>query len=421
MIRISTVTCKGSSLLYVLILSIVILTLVLALLLSYQLTEKQKSEIDSRIKLNQIISEVVSLEGANMKYLSQNSRLIDLYGDGSTLVRTNIYPWGNYQVARIISVNNHKVDKVFLCGNSSSSTDSNSLVIRHFVNEMGIGAQINLRNNILINTLKIVPANIDNQSSAIDTFCKGNLEFSVDVEPLYNRENLLQERNIIFFESSRALNDFKGTLVNSYKSPTLIRYSHEKIVINDSVIGNVVIHSDDSIKVGPNAYLSNCILKGRCIIYSSTKPSSAQLFATDTILITKKACLEYPSTIVLQVKENNKAFRSIRLEDSVKFSGEIYAFDFSKPELCENILIQTAPSSEINGCISTNGYCDIHGKVHGQIDTQGVLFVSSYGAQNNVLHKLHINLNSLSPYFIYGFFYNSKGVNYENRLITWLN
>lgn len=414
---------KGASLLIVLCVSLVCLILTLSFLVIFQYGQNELDSFLSKQRLQEQINEAVELLiKGDMLQQESGEFSIDLYGDNSTFVLGQINQWGNYKAIGINKINGKEVNRYFLAGSGYLDVDSIALTITSPLHELGIGAEVSIRGNLGVKANGIRPVDSENLPSSMDTFLKGSVVDVCKVEIDQIHLNGIDEGCITRPADGELLPGIN--IYNSFSNPTKYIVSKNSILIEDSIVGNVILTAEDSIVVTQNGYIENCILQAPKVIYRSRKQSCAQIFASDTILIGEKSNLYYPSCLFLKPKlVNMPLVHSIKVRDSAHVEAEIYAISSDNSIPTSNINITTSPTSFVTGLVYTTGYADLHGNVTGLVQASHILYSSSYGVREGLLHKLTIDRKGLNPYFMLGFLISrpSNKSNVSKKIVSWLN
>ncbi len=175
----------------------------------------------------------------------------------------------------------------------------------------------------------------------------------------------------------------------------------EAIKITNSIQGNIIIQSFNSIFVSSQANLENVILISPKVTFESGFKGSVQVIAHEQIICEKDVQLTYPSTLVLNETKMNldKENASIQLQENVQIRGGVLmvsqTYNFRKP-----IQLKMDFHSLIAGLVYNQGETNIKGNIIGHLFTQGFNLNAGGGQYSNHLLDVLLSSDKLPKEFI---------------------
>jgi hypothetical protein len=181
--------------------------------------------------------------------------------------------------------------------------------------------------------------------------------------------------------------------VYSFSEKTTLFSQIEPIVIRNSLSGNLIIHSFDSIYVSKEARLKNVILIAPIVRFQEGFSGTAQVIAHQTISLEKNVHLNYPSTLCLNELESNTLGKksSILLQEDSKVLGGIL-IETQQYNFRNEPYLKISQKALVAGLVYNVGETELNGKLIGHLYTQK--FILSAGGGVYVNHLLDATLSS---------------------------
>lgn len=204
-----------------------------------------------------------------------------------------------------------------------------------------------------------------------------------------------------FIKDTKKIDGVSTDSIFSFDQQTSLYSSIESISINNSIKGNIIIHSFDSIFVASTASLENVILISPTVHFEKGFKGSVQVIAHEKIICEENVRLTYPSTLVLNETKMNidQVNNGIILHENVHVRGGILlvsqASNFRKP-----IRLKIDTKSLVAGIIYNQGETEIKGKVIGHLYTQSFHLKAGGGEYSNHLLDVLISSEKLPKEFI---------------------
>lgn len=148
-----------------------------------------------------------------------------------------------------------------------------------------------------------------------------------------------------------------------YDDKTNYWFSDQSIVLDNTLTGNLVIHSGVSIHITSAARLNNVIVMAPEIILDENVEASVQCMATKIIRVGRNSRLLYPSSLVLDGGENDS---TIVMEQGATLQG-IVLIPGSDRIVGSKASFRLEKGAVLHGMAYVNGAADISGSIFGHI------------------------------------------------------
>jgi hypothetical protein len=192
------------------------------------------------------------------------------------------------------------------------------------------------------------------------------------------------------------------------------------VVIGQSIRGNVIIHSFDSIYVEARAHLHNVILIAPIVRFQTGFHGTVQVLATERVVCEPKTQLLYPSVLALnELPERNELTRrAIIVSEEAQVLGGVLMtsqrIDFRKMPLLE-----LREKSVVGGLIYNMGESEPKGTIIGSLYTSQIMIRAGGGVYGNHLVDALISTKRLPEYFLLpGWLKEQEKV--APKLLAWL-
>lgn len=218
-------------------------------------------------------------------------------------------------------------------------------------------------------------------------------------------ENILSG-NLITLNKTQIQNS--KTITNSFFNETDYIVSTEKIVLDQTYIGNLIVKSNSEIIVTPESNIKDAIIIAPKITIQEGFTGNGNFIASKEILVKENVTLTYPSSIVCLNKTsiNNEKIAppSVILLKDVRFQGIIIYLEDNLKKT-EQVVVNNMSNVFIdkNGIVEGNIYCqgqlELYGTIEGQVYTEGFL-VNAFGTvYRNYLYNASILGNEINSNF----------------------
>lgn len=179
-----------------------------------------------------------------------------------------------------------------------------------------------------------------------------------------------------------------------------------------TISGKVIVASREGIAISKNAQLQDVIIIAPYITIEEGFTGSLQLFATDSIIVSKNCYLGYPSVIALNSKNANGI---IQIGENSEVTGEVIAGGTGENGSYNLVSIQ--PNALINGVIYVDGAVDHKGKLNGSLISRRLKMQTPSGMYDNYIRNASIDAKSLSKFFLVSPVSSPAG---KKGIIKWL-
>ena len=175
---------------------------------------------------------------------------------------------------------------------------------------------------------------------------------------------------------------------NSFFGNRQVIYQDDKIFLNESLSGNIMVVSRVEIEISPFAKLDQVLLVAPKVVFRTGFAGNAHVVSEEAVL-DEDVRLTYPSSIVVFSKGGEErrpedAYKSkIEIGQHSLFEGDIlYLDNFEQEGHGNDVLL--AENSYVEGNIYCEGYTELKGTVQGRVYTK--YFVANHGGSLYVNH-----------------------------------
>lgn len=164
---------------------------------------------------------------------------------------------------------------------------------------------------------------------------------------------------------------------NSFFENTQFVYDENKIILNETYIGNIIIKSETEVVITNLARLTDVVVIAPKITIEKGFAGSASFIAKEKIALAENVKLDYPSSLIIvntQADENipvPKGEEPIFIADNSIVVGTVIYLD-EREEKMDNRMnsfthIAIAPNGKINGYVYCQGNVELMGTITGAI------------------------------------------------------
>ena len=351
---------------------------------------------------------------------------IDLFADEQHQVTLNKKTWGAFYVLTAQSKwKNKTAVKSALVGANINEGEKVALYLADQNKPLSLTGRTNIQGDCYLPQSGVKRAYIEGKSFVGNKLINGIRLHSNKSLPTINQA-LLEECEKGFISRSTTQDSIvdyelvmeQDSIINSFQHKTLVLYSPFSITLSDKVIeGNIVILSDQQIKVASSAKVHNCLLYAKGIVLEESVEGNMQLFARDSICIKENTRLKYPSVVALIGQGNPVAAQKISIGEKVSIKGAVFLYN-SHYDRKKQALLTVGKESEITGQLYSSELLELKGKVVGGVYCKKMFLKTASSVYENHLMDAVIDREALSEYFV--------GVPLtasvqHQRIIKWLN
>lgn len=412
-------TLKGGALIYVILLSMLISSLLSALLLinHYQgiLTDKNyfytlaKDNLDSGLQL---------FFASNASAKSFETQLFDSEIDSFSLQRET---WGLFHLLHTQAQHGSvDIQKSCLVGERIPKSHQFSLYLTDKRQPLILTGDTYLKGKLFLPASGIRRGNIGRISYQRPQLFEGiSSPSSSQSKPLLlpHKQELIELLSRLSSQSASGetyllqeayLQQQWNKNTYDYESP------HSLILENSEIRDKVLVYSPGNIKVRANSRLSDCILVAKTIEIEAGFQGALQAFATEHIHIGAQASLRYPS--VLMLAKHAESAQLVLAENSEVQGAVIFESDLFRQSIHREDYVSIRPGAKVYGSLFAQHNLDLQGEVYGQVITDGFLLRTSAASYRNHLMNAIIDFDGLSPRYGSPLLFGGK----EQKLIKWL-
>ena len=189
----------------------------------------------------------------------------------------------------------------------------------------------------------------------------------------------------------------KDSFFVSFADTAKLLHHHNPVIISNNawLAGKVIVSSDISITVKKDAWLNDVILQAPQVVFESGFTGSAQVFATDSILVQPQVSLKYPSALVLDNISETATKAYIHIADHSKVSGAVLVPKSSFK--INGAVLYIEPKGQIEGMVYVAGKVSLKGKIAGSLYCQGFYLRTASSVYENYLLDATIDITALHP------------------------
>ena len=221
----------------------------------------------------------------------------------------------------------------------------------------------------------IKPGSIAGHYYAGDQLVYGRRYESPSELPVLNAEWRFYVQNILKFipEAGEIVTGLEDRS-NSFFNKRQVIYQEDKIEINESLSGNILIISRQEIEISPFAKLDQVLLVAPKVLFRSGFQGNVHVIAEETVL-QENVRLNYPSSIIVSAKEgaesNPESSYSPKIEigEHSVLEGNLVFLDASE-ETSPKLDLMLAENSLVEGNIYCEGYTELRGTIQGSLYTR---------------------------------------------------
>ncbi len=169
-------------------------------------------------------------------------------------------------------------------------------------------------------------------------------------------------------------------LNNSFYDPEKIVSSELPSAIYEKAYGNVRFQSSKEIVISREANLKDVLIVSPKVRIEKGFKGRIHIIARDSIIIEEGVVLDYPSSVVLQSRNENSS--TIVIDEKSTVRGNIMYLTDSPSEK-PNVNISVSKDAEVDGSIYCMGYLDLRGTVNGSVYTEHFMANESGGRYIN--------------------------------------
>ncbi len=406
---------KSTAMFYALFL-MTIVSIVLAGLFQLSTLNQQlhfKLSIEEQL-MNNANSGIAYAQAYFLELPPNQKHTVRLFDEGIDSVEIQIKQWGAYPIISSTALHqNQKINKIVMVGSQSPTTLPN-LYLVDIGNPLSVCGKTRIEGNIYLPKRGIKRGYIGGKSYTGNKLLYGTKHQSKQTLPQLNKTFLSKYEN---FEAQKTDWDNQLNNINvPFDSVAVNYYSPKFIYLTQSIKGQVIIESKDSIIVSKTAQLNQVILKSPKIIIEKGFKGSLQCIASQHINIGEDVILKYPSVLALIEKKSTDLQSEIMIDKNAQMVGSILLIS-KNPNFRMPLKLSINENSTVNGFVFCAGETQLKGTVNGSLYTNKFYLKTSSSAYQNYLLDATIK-NDLPNSFIPIPLIESSN---KIKVIKWLN
>ncbi len=331
---------------------------------------------------SKILGNVIDSATAGIEYSLKKEHVIaDSISIENDIYVTNIKKtsWGGYlKINSTASAKTKNFSKMALTGNKVSDPALSIYLSEDKLPLVLVGNTI-IEGDAYISDLGIKPGIISGHYYNGKELVKGNISLGKgdlpELDPVWLYDiRRLQE--YIPLNSDEVIQR-EAINKNSFFENTQFVYDKNKITLNETYIGNIVIKSETEILITKEAQLTDVLVIAPKIAIEKGFNGSASFIAKEKIIIAEDVHLKYPSSLIIvntDIDENlpvPKGKEPIFIADKSTITGTVIYLD-EREEKMENRMnsfthIAIGPMGTVNGYVYCQGNVELMGTVKGAI------------------------------------------------------
>ncbi|MBZ9731340.1 hypothetical protein LB467_16750 [Salegentibacter sp. JZCK2] len=298
--------------------------------------------------------------------------------------------WGGFQLVHSRGgAGSTSFEKVALLGTAGPGIGSLSIFLENNQLPLVLVGDTRIEGDIYTPENIIKPGSIAGHYYAGDKLVYGRRYHSAQNLPELDARWRFYAQNMLNFipDGGEAVIRLENS-TNSFFGNRQVIYQVDKIFLNESLSGNIVVVSRKEIEVSPFAKLDQVLLVAPKVIVRTGFEGNAHVISEEAV-IEDKVRFHYPSSIVVFAKEgeNRKPENSykptIQIGEHTLFEGNILYLNASEQEGRKNDLL-LAKNSFIEGNVYCEGYTELEGTVKGSLYTK--YFVANHRGSLYINH-----------------------------------
>jgi hypothetical protein len=335
-----------------------------------------------RLQQDQIRKEVIRNSESGMELLMANpasiyddSREIDLYGNGNDSVLLETKSWGAFEIGISTAHNkNRSHELIASVGWKAETGDHTALILADLDRPLSVTGNTKLTGDCYLPKSGIQRAYIEGQSYSGDKLVYGETKVSGRFLPKYNIELVSRIKDL--FDFTPASTDSviypdvfrqSDSITESFSKCPLYILSEGTINISSQYIsGQVCIISHQLIHIGKNSSIHNVLFIAPKIIIEDQVEGDFQAFARDSIIVGEKVKLHYPTVLGIIGTAKSPDFAFLSIGEKSKIFGQLFACS-TESDFRKHVMISTARESLVYGEIYSSDLVDHKGSVLGDI------------------------------------------------------
>lgn len=384
---------KSSALQFSLFVSVLIALLLFGLLLYIHSSKILQSNIEFQLCTIENCNQAIQLE-LNKKEFDKDSLSISISSQFESKETVFNEFWGGFQRTLVQSkVKTKEFQKTAFLG-SKYNDKSPCLFLEDTQKPLVVVGNTKIEGLAYLPNQGIKPGTISGNSYYGSELVYGNIKFSNSSLPKLREEFLEYLENIVRSKPNDYLIYSK---TNSFKEKPKYIYQTDAIILNQELIGNIVIKSESKVVVTERAILKDVLIIAPKVEIQDNVKGNFNLIATEEIVVGEHVNLNYPSSLIVksESKENQEHKVGIEIGKSSTIIGQII---FIKKEF--NNIFETdifiEENSKVKGEIYCQGNLELKSNIEGSVYTKQFITRTNGTVFINHLYNVEISNKDFS-------------------------
>lgn len=389
---------------------VIVITLVIAVICSSLIVAAffYKEQYQRKFRFEQLTNNLQS--GINVILTNDElaaSKKVGLFEkDSQDSVLLKRITWGVYDIGIVRSyIQKDTLTRVFSMANKIDSLKWAALYLIDEDRPISVSGKTLIKGNAYVPKAGVKEAYVDNTAYLGNKkLVIGNQKNSAKALPALLQKRLSSIEYLFTLEQQSESTILKrDSFSNSFNSPLkFVNLKKQAFTISSKLNGNILIRSDTTITIDSSSRLDNVIVCAPSINVAEGFHGSCQLFATDSIHISKNSKFEYPSVIgVVQLKSaNTKTPVKIIIDNGCRLNAIVFSYQKDKSEVLP--IISVGEHTSITGQVYSQGIFNYKKniEINGSVFTNRFIYQSSYTRFENYLIDVKLNSDKLSKYYL---------------------
>lgn len=315
-------------------------------------------------------------------------QIIHASGDTSEITRRD---WGAFRV--IVAETHHKVGAVHKSAIVGYETDDAhpALYLPERKQTLKLCGETRIEGTVFIGERGAERGHIAGQSYKGDKLIYGKQKQSERSLP--GLKSSLKDENIEKYrENCIKIDPIMKDTSFSFSEETRLVTRTDQLFLQNSISGNIIVHSFDTIVVMSECKLENVILIAPNVRFEDGFSGSVQVIAHETIRLGKDVQLKYPSALILNEERKNETLdkHGIFLGENAQVLGGVLLF--SQMPDSRKTLVLHIDNARIGGLVYNLGETELKGEIIGYLYTNQFSLKAGGGQYAN--HLLNAKISS---------------------------
>ncbi len=376
-----------------------------------------------------LLIKAVNLSNNSITQLLNNPELIPNLNselDTESLVEIDLGYWGIFETIKVTTTVKKKTHHKMALVGSKQLEAHPALFLKDYNKPLVLVGNTTIEGNVLLPKKGVRAGNISGVSYYGEQLIQGNIN-TISNFPEVSEHILNHLEDIKTKLSEVGSNQYLNlaqtdTARNSFYEPINVVYERGNINLSDiTLTGHIIVYSESKIAVDASADLKDIILVAPTIEIGNRVKGRFQALASKTIMVGNGCELSYPSTLVLQPKNNPNTQNSndaedimINISESSNIIGSVIFLGVTeKSNFKPQIFIDQ--NSLVTGEVYCTGNMDLRGSIYGSVYTHNFIAAQSGSIYQNHVFNAIINVNKL-PIEFSGITFNSS----NKKVLQWL-